>query len=138
MKAAAVLLVGCALGSVSSFKLGGGRLNGGSIGAPRARASTTATRMMAVDPVTLHSVGEYVNAIAPLDLDHTWVSHVMHGLSDAAVATGSVVEEEVKKPGPFGVWINFIKQSVLSINTFYKSKREDLPKNEHTYIHMHV
>ncbi|CAM9555050.1 unnamed protein product [Discosporangium mesarthrocarpum] len=121
MKGTALLLAGCiAVGPASSFHVGIGRgFTPSASGSTPARSLKTGTRM-AVDPAVVHSVGEYVNAISPLDFDHSWVSQVMHGLSDAAVATGDAVQEEVKKPGPFGQWINFIKSSVLEINSFYK------------------
>lgn len=52
-------------------------------GGGRSRAATSAAapgvRMMAIDPVAVHSVGDYVNAVGSAGLDHTWLSHVMHG-----------------------------------------------------------
>lgn len=34
---------------------------------------------MAVDPATVHSVGDYVSAIGNTGLDQAWLSHVLHG-----------------------------------------------------------
>lgn len=45
----------------------------------RAASSTAGVRMMAIDPATVHSIGEHVNAVGSAGLDHTWLSHVMHG-----------------------------------------------------------
>lgn len=45
----------------------------------RAATTTSGVRMMAIDPVAVHSVGDYVNAVGTSGLDHTWLSHVMHG-----------------------------------------------------------
>lgn len=77
-------------------------------------------QMMAIDPSTVHSVGDYVNAIGSTGLDQAWLSHVMHGLSDAAAVPIDAVQEEAKGPNPFVIWIEFIRSSVLSINEFYK------------------
>ena len=37
------------------------------------------TNMMAIDPITVHAVGDYVNAVGSTGLDPTWLSHVLHG-----------------------------------------------------------
>lgn len=42
------------------------------------------------------------------------------GVSDAAAGTADAVKEEAQGPNPFVVWIEFIRSSVLSINSFYK------------------
>lgn len=34
---------------------------------------------MAVDPATVHSVGDYVSVIGNAGLDQAWLSHVLHG-----------------------------------------------------------
>lgn len=56
---------------------GSGRQNARSRRA--ATSSTPGVRMMAIDPAAVHSVGDYVNAVGSAGLDHTWLSHVMHG-----------------------------------------------------------
>lgn len=38
-----------------------------------------ASPVMAIDPATVHSVGEYVNAVGTAGLDQAWLSSVMHG-----------------------------------------------------------
>eukprot|EP00903_Cladosiphon_okamuranus_P020597 g18907.t1 len=86
----------------------------------RAATTTSGLRMMAIDPAAVHSVGDYVNAVSTAGLDHTWLSHVMHGLSDAVAVPLEAVEEEAKGPNPFALWIEFIRSSVLGINGFYK------------------
>lgn len=45
----------------------------------RRRAATSAVKMMAIDPATVHSVGDYVNAVGSTGLDQAWLSHVMNG-----------------------------------------------------------
>lgn len=41
--------------------------------------AASGVRMMAVDPATVHSLGDYVNAVGSAGVDHAWLSHVMHG-----------------------------------------------------------
>ncbi|CAM9703488.1 unnamed protein product [Ectocarpus sp. 4 AP-2014] len=118
---ATAALLGCAAivptaaftGGVGLARAAGGRDR-------RAASSTAGVRMMAIDPATVHSIGEHVNAVGSAGLDHTWLSHVMHGLSDAAAVPLEAVEEEAKGPNPFNLWIEFIRSSVLGINDFYK------------------
>lgn len=78
-------LLGCAAVTPSSAFTGGvgfartagsGRQNARS---RRAATSASGVRMMAIDPATVHSVGDYVNAMGSAGLDHSWLSHVMHG-----------------------------------------------------------
>lgn len=47
----------------------------------RTRATTAGgfSCMMAVDPVTVHALGEWVNVASSSGVDQAWLSHVMHG-----------------------------------------------------------
>lgn len=79
-------LLGCAGVAPSTAFTGGAGLaratgRSGQNGESR-RAATSAqpgVRMMAFDPSTVHSVGDYVNAVGSAGLDHSWLTHVMHG-----------------------------------------------------------
>lgn len=83
MKASTVAaLLGCAAIAPASAFTGGASL--AAAGAlrqrdARRRGGTSSVQMMAIDPATVHSVGDYVNAIGSTGLDQAWLSHVMHG-----------------------------------------------------------
>lgn len=79
-------LLGCAALTPSTAFTGGvGFARTTGIGRQNARSrraaatSTSGARMMAIDPAAVHSVGDYVNAVGSAGIDHTWLSHVMHG-----------------------------------------------------------
>lgn len=79
-------LLGCAAVTPSTAFTGGvgfARTAGSGRQSARIRraaaTSTSGVRMMAIDPAAVHSVGDYVNAVGSAGLDHTWLSHVMHG-----------------------------------------------------------
>lgn len=95
MRAIAIAaLLGCAAVTPSTAFTGGAgfaRTAGSgrqSARSRRAATSTSGVRMMVVDPAAVHSVGDYVNAVGSAGLDHTWLSHVMHGERGGEGAVG--------------------------------------------------
>lgn len=83
MKASSLAaLLGCAaIAPVSAFTGGASLAAAGALRQrdARRRGGTSSVQMMAIDPATVHSVGDYVNAIGSTGLDQAWLSHVMHG-----------------------------------------------------------
>jgi len=83
---AVAALLGCAgVAPSTAFTVGAGfaRTAGRSGQSGRSRRAAMSAppgvRMMAIDPSTVHSVGDYVNAVGSAGLDHSWLAHVMHG-----------------------------------------------------------
>lgn len=58
----------------------------------RRASATSSVKMMAIDPVSVHSVSDYVNAIGSAGIDDAWLSHVIHGelLISGLLAEGCV------------------------------------------------
>ena len=83
MKASSVAaLLGCAAIAPASAFTGGASLAVAGALRPRdarRRGAISSVQMMAIDPATVHSVGDYVNAVGSTGLDQAWLSHVMHG-----------------------------------------------------------
>lgn len=80
-------LLGCAAvapslaftGGIGFARTAGSSRHHGGRSSRAASSAAPGVRMMAIDPSAVHSVGDYVNAVGSAGLDHTWLSHVMHG-----------------------------------------------------------
>lgn len=86
----ACIMFGCATVPASGFTTGAGGRFATSIPRRthsrrdheihrRRRADTIDTRMMALDPATVHSVSEHLSVLSTAGVDETWLSHVLHG-----------------------------------------------------------
>lgn len=85
MKAFAITaLLGCAAAITPVVSFTGGAASLAATSSLRQRdakrrGAASSVQMMAIDPATVHSVGDYVNAVGSSGLDQAWLSHVMHG-----------------------------------------------------------